>query len=64
MNLRQAVRLYGELIDMGSRSNYEHGDCGIKGIWLEPGIYCIVSYVERTPAGMLRAPVFKRLIVE
>jgi HEAT repeat protein len=31
-NLREAVNLYGELIEMGSRSKYEHGDYGITEI--------------------------------
>ena len=35
----------------------------LDGIWVEPGIFCKVSYVERTGAGMLRAAVFKELVV-
>jgi hypothetical protein len=38
--------------------------CPEKGIWVEPGVYCTISYMERTDGGMLRAPVFKELIVE
>jgi DNA ligase D-like protein (predicted ligase) len=34
------------------------------GIWVEPGLYCEVAYAERTKGGMLRAPVFERLIVD
>jgi bifunctional non-homologous end joining protein LigD len=32
--------------------------------WVEPGLYCEVSFAELTPAGLLRAPVFERLIEE
>ena len=35
--------------------------CAVKGKWVEPGIYCRVSYMERTPNGELRAPVFEGL---
>ena len=38
--------------------------CGVEGLWVEPGLYCTVSYAERTPAGNLRAPVFTELIEE
>ena len=34
------------------------------GKWVEPGLYCTVSYLERTEGGELRAPVFKGLIEE
>lgn len=37
-------------------------DCGMAGRWVEPGLYCAVSYLERTSAGNLRAPVFLELI--
>jgi len=30
--------------------------------WIEPGLYCEVSYAELTEAGQLRAPVFEGLI--
>ncbi len=39
-------------------------ECGIAGKWVEPGIYCTVSYLERTGTGQLRAPVFLDLITE
>jgi bifunctional non-homologous end joining protein LigD len=39
-------------------------DCPEKGAWVEPGLYCMVSFLERTRSGILRAPVFERLIVE
>jgi DNA ligase D-like protein (predicted ligase) len=32
------------------------------GRWIEPGLYCVVGFLERTRAGMLRAPVFERMI--
>ena len=38
--------------------------CGHSGKWVEPGLYCTVSYLERTRNGELRAPVFKGLITE
>ncbi|MCB9466291.1 MAG: hypothetical protein H6682_21535 [Candidatus Eisenbacteria bacterium] len=34
----------------------------LDGVWIEPGLFCRVSYVEKTGAGMLRAPVFRGLI--
>lgn len=37
--------------------------CKIKGKWLEPGLFCRVSFMERTSGGDLRAPAFKELIV-
>lgn len=38
--------------------------CRIKGKWVEPGLYCRVSCMERTSGGELRAPVFEELIEE
>ena len=38
--------------------------CPEKGRWVEPGLYCEVSYAELTEAGLLRAPVFEGLIEE
>ncbi len=38
--------------------------CGESGEWVEPGLYCEVSYLERTAKGQLRDPVFERLIIE
>ena len=32
--------------------------------WVEPGLYCTVSFAERTPNGNLRAPVFVKLFTE
>jgi len=34
------------------------------GQWVEPGLYCTVTYLERTGRGMLRAPRFGELVVE
>jgi bifunctional non-homologous end joining protein LigD len=36
--------------------------CAEKGSWVEPGLYCAVSFAELTGAGLLRAPVFEGLI--
>ena len=36
--------------------------CAERGSWVEPGLYCTVSYAEVTAAGMLRSPVFEGLI--
>jgi bifunctional non-homologous end joining protein LigD len=36
--------------------------CPEKGSWVEPGLYCAVSFAELTAAGLLRAPVFEGLI--
>lgn len=35
--------------------------CEDRGTWVEPGLYCTVSYLEKTAAG-LRAPVFVDLV--
>jgi DNA ligase D-like protein (predicted ligase) len=35
--------------------------CKIKGKWVEPGLYCKVSFMERTTGGDFRAPVFEEL---
>ncbi len=32
-----------------------------RGVWVEPGLYCTVRYLERTASGNLRAPVFVAL---
>lgn len=39
-------------------------ECDVDGVWVEPGLYCIVSYLELTEALHLRAPVFLDLIVD
>jgi len=36
--------------------------CTERGEWIEPGLYCDISYAEVTDAGLLRAPVFEGLI--
>jgi len=36
--------------------------CDADAHWVSPGLYCSVRYVERTSTGMLRAPVFRRLV--
>lgn len=36
-------------------------ECPEKGVWVEPGLYCRVSFLERTRRG-LRAPVFVELL--
>jgi ATP-dependent DNA ligase len=33
-----------------------------RGEWVEPGLYCTVTYLERTGDGNLRAPVFEGLV--
>lgn len=35
--------------------------CKLKGTWIEPGLYCRVSCMERTEKGEFRAPVFEEL---
>lgn len=37
-------------------------ETGMTGCWVQPGIFCTVSYLERTNSGNLRAPVFKGLV--
>jgi DNA ligase D-like protein (predicted ligase) len=38
--------------------------CKLTGKWVEPGLYCSVRCMERTPGGELRAPAFGELYVE
>ncbi len=35
--------------------------CKLKGKWIDPGLFCKVSYMERTESGEFRAPVFEEL---
>jgi len=37
-------------------------DCGMEGTWVEPGLFCTVSFLERTKTGSLRGPVFIDLV--
>ncbi|MCA8953120.1 MAG: hypothetical protein KDE27_26650 [Planctomycetes bacterium] len=37
-------------------------ETGLKGCWIEPGLFCTVAFVERTHSGALRAPVFQGLV--
>jgi ATP-dependent DNA ligase len=39
-------------------------DPGIPGVWVEPGLFCTVTFLERTVNGALRAPVFVGLVPE
>lgn len=39
-------------------------DAGMPGEWVAPGLYCLVNFLEWTPAMALRAPVFVRLLAE
>jgi bifunctional non-homologous end joining protein LigD len=39
-------------------------DAGMPGEWVTPGLYCLVNFLEWTPAMALRAPVFVRLLAE
>jgi bifunctional non-homologous end joining protein LigD len=36
--------------------------CGERGRWVEPRLFCTVSFAEMTAAGLLRSPVFEGLI--
>lgn len=38
-------------------------ECDVQGVWVEPGLYCLVSYFELSATG-LRAPVLKELMVD
>ncbi len=35
-----------------------------RGVWVTPGLYCTVRFLERTASGNLRAPVFVDLLAE
>lgn len=36
--------------------------CKAKGLWVEPGLYCEVSYMELTEGGEMRFPVFEKMV--
>jgi DNA ligase D-like protein (predicted ligase) len=36
--------------------------CKLQGQWVRPGLYCVLSYLERTAGEEFRAPAFKRLL--
>jgi bifunctional non-homologous end joining protein LigD len=38
--------------------------CKTRGVWVEPGLCCKVSFMERTEKGEFRAPVFEELFEE
>jgi bifunctional non-homologous end joining protein LigD len=38
--------------------------CKTRGVWVEPGLCCKVSFMERTEKGEFRAPVFEELYEE
>ena len=38
--------------------------CKTRGVWVEPGLCCKVSFLERTEKGEFRAPVFEELYEE
>jgi DNA ligase D-like protein (predicted ligase) len=38
--------------------------CKTRGVWIEPGLCCKVSFLERTDKGEFRAPVFEELYEE
>ena len=37
-------------------------DPGMPGVWVEPGLFCTVRFLERLASGSLRAPVFAGLV--
>jgi bifunctional non-homologous end joining protein LigD len=39
-------------------------ECDLDGSWVEPGLYCTVSFLEKTKSGTLRAPVFVKWVEE
>jgi DNA ligase D-like protein (predicted ligase) len=56
MRHRLNKRLWNSLVD------HPLVDCPETACWVEPGIYCAVSFNELTDAGVLRAPVLEQLI--
>jgi ATP-dependent DNA ligase len=39
-------------------------DAGMPGRWVTPGLFCTVNFLEWTPSGSLRAPVFVAMVGE
>ncbi len=54
------VRLRGELF--ARRSPRPLVETDLEGAWVAPGLFCRVSYLERTANGSLRAPVFLGMV--
>jgi len=52
-----ALRRDAPLIETG-----ETGETAERSVWVEPELFCLVSYHERTPDGNLRAPVYEGLV--
>jgi ATP-dependent DNA ligase len=61
--LTRALRLELRRVLDARRRSAPIIDCGMHAEWVEPGLFCTVSYLERTKDG-LRAPVFVDLIRE
>jgi ATP-dependent DNA ligase len=36
--------------------------CSVKGHWVEPQLYCLVRFMERTRDGHFRAPVLVKML--
>jgi DNA ligase D-like protein (predicted ligase) len=68
LTARMRVELTARLEDL--RRSEPIVDCGPAGelpgdaIWVEPELYCLVSYLEKTHNGSLRAPVFLELLAQ
>lgn len=60
LSQRQRSHLLERLIENERRQPVI--DCDEKGRWVDPTIYCIVSYTEVTGGGHLRDPVFEQLV--
>lgn len=56
------VRLNAAMRDARRESPVVESD--LDAIWVEPALFCEVSFLEWTRAGSLRAPVFERLVVD
>ena len=39
-------------------------ETALQGVWVQPGLFCRVSFLERTAGGALRAPVFLGMVDE
>ena len=59
-------KLHGKLESLFSqyRADKPIVPCRERANWLRPGLYCLVSCMERTSRGGLRAPVFLKLRVD
>ncbi len=62
--LDQAAKARLRPLLFGSRTERPLVDTELRGAWVRPGLFCRVGFLERTPGGALRAPVFLGIVAD